>query len=363
MSVTTSPGKGVIINLNEYARLQISRTGPDFWYINNQSILCDKLAPFLPRMNYDPSSNTVTAQRIERGKERLGDSIAANPDFSNVPADQVRQLREVISKFQQEIEDLPKSDAFRRLGDAFTLPIPSKAPELYRLYGTGKNKKLVIIWGVSKTDSSGNEDTSSVASLQQMLRELPNPRKENPVLLFITNTIEIICKLPRPVQLALLGILVVLIALLSWMSSGSDSEGAIPPQTPGQTIIGTQPVGQPTISTQPARQTTISTQQPARQTTIGTPPAGQPTITLSVGNMPCQISVKHSKQVGKQIHITFNVTPLNGQMPHKVYIDRQEVKGSAITLAYNTPPKTIKVSVIPTEGAAPINAELPFSKN
>ena len=166
MSVTPTPGKGVQVNLNEYARLRTSRTGPDFWYIDTQSLLCTKMKPFLPNMKYNDSNNQVTATYVVGGKERLGDSVAANPDFSNVPASQVRALRNVIISFLQEISEQPTGSPLSQLGETFTLPIPAKAPELYRLYGTGKNKKLAIIWGISKTDSSGNEDTNSVATLQ-----------------------------------------------------------------------------------------------------------------------------------------------------------------------------------------------------
>lgn len=353
MSVTTIPGKGVKISLNEYARLQISRTGPDFWYIDNQKLLCEKLAPFLPRMDYDSSDNSVTAQRIESGKEKLGDSVAANPNFSNVPADQVRLLRAVIAGFLQELTEHPSSSPMGRLGEAFTLPIPSKAPELYRLYGTGKNKKLAIIWGVSKTDSAGNEDINSVATLQQMLHILPNPRKENPFIILIVNMVETICKLPRNVRFAILGIAFALIVLLSWVCCSSDSEGAIPPQPAGQPTISAQPVGQPTISAQPAGQPTTSMQ-----------PAGQPAIRLSVGNMPCEISVSNIKQANDgNIHITFKVSYLNNQKPYKVFIAKQEVTKGTITLAYKKYPKKISVSAIPTEGAPPINAELTISEN
>ena len=333
MSVTSIPGKGVKISLNEYARLQISRTGPDFWYIDNQKLLCEKLAPFLPRMDYDSSDNSVTAQRIESGKEKLGDSVAANPNFSNVPADQVRLLRAVIAGFLQELTEHPSSSPMGRLGEAFTLPIPSKAPELYRLYGTGKNKKLAIIWGVSKTDSAGNEDINSVATLQQMLHILPNPRKENPFIMLIVNMVETICKLPRNVRFAILGIAVALIVLLSWVCCSSDSEGAIP----------SQPAGQPTTSMQPA---------------------GQSAIRLSVDNMPCEISVSNIKQANDgNIHITFKVSYQNNQKPYKVFIAKQEVTKGTITLAYKKYPKKISVSAIPTEGASPINAELTISEN
>ena len=264
MSVTPTPGKGVQVNLNEYARIRTSRTGPDFWYIDTQSLLCTKLMPFLPKMSHNEAKNQVTATYVVGGKERLGDSVAATPDFSNVPASQVRALRNVISNFLQEISEQPAGSPLSRLEKTFTLPIPSKAPELYRLYGTGKNKKLSIIWGVSKTDSSGNEDTNSVATLQQLLKELPNPRKENPVVMFITTIIECIAKLPRNARLALLGILIALIAVLSWVCCSSDNE-VDTTQLPGTT--------QQTVTTQLPGTTQQAT------TTQQLPPAQQPVAT------------------------------------------------------------------------------------
>ena len=395
MSVTPTPGKGVQVNLNEYARLKTSRTGPDFWYIDNQSLLCDKLKPFLPNMRYNEAGNQVTASLVTNAKERLGDSIAANPDFSNVPAEQVRMLRNVIIFFLQEISEQPTGSPIGRLGDAFKLPIPSKAPELYRIYGTGKNKKLAIIWGVSKIDSSGNEDTNSVASLKEMLHILPNPRKENPVIMFISTIIECISKLPRNVRLALLGILVILIAVLSWMSCNSgDDNGTC--QQPGMTQqtgnsmspqtgygmtpqpgYGMTPQTGNGVSPQPGNGMTPQTGNGMTpqtgngmtpQTGNGmTPQTGNgmtPPKNLSVDNLPCEISVEKIEQMSNgKIHITFKVTPRNGQMPHKVFIAGQEVKNGGITLAYNRTPKRITVSVIPSEGAAPIEAKLTIREN
>ena len=177
MSITPVPNKGLVVDLDSYVRLKTDRNGPDFWFIEYQRILRTELAPFLPRMVYDADTNSVTASIVDKGKEKLQDSVPATKNFTNVPPNELRKLREVLGDFLQKISELPATSNVRRLGEVLTLPDPNKAPELYRLSGVGMNKKLSIIWGIAPKDASGLEDSAAMVSIRELLHMLPAPKK------------------------------------------------------------------------------------------------------------------------------------------------------------------------------------------
>ncbi len=219
--ITPIPGEGVKISLDRFERLRPDRSCPDFWHPQHQNILLQKLAPFLPRI-FD-STDSATASIIENSHELLGNSTAATPNFSNVPASQVNLLHNVLEKFLKESSKLPADSPMAKL----SLPDPAKAPELYRLYGTGKNKRLAIIWGVCKLDANGNEDTSTVATIQQLKHILPPPRKETAFTRFMDYVMETVAKLktlslafwslPNKIKWSILGGVVVVISALMFM--------------------------------------------------------------------------------------------------------------------------------------------------
>ncbi len=219
--ITPMPGEGIIINLDKFERLRPDRGCPDFWHPQHQNILVQKLAPFLPRII--DSGDSATATIIENSHELLGNSTAATPNFSNVPASQVNKLHNVLHQFLEESAKLPADAPTAKL----SLPDPAKAPELYRLYGTGKNKRLAIIWGICKLDANGNEDTSTVATIQQLQHLLPPPRKETAFTRFMDYVMETVAKLkvlsqafwrlPNKIKWSILGGVAVAITALMFM--------------------------------------------------------------------------------------------------------------------------------------------------
>ncbi|MCX8494689.1 MAG: hypothetical protein ORN51_00720 [Akkermansiaceae bacterium] len=142
------PDSGIRLNLANYYRIRTWQGGGEFWEHNNQQLIRDALGQFLPRATVD-SSNFVLFQHYEDGKEICSRSqpvTAANP----LPRVQLDQLRSALTAFKAKTQD-PKCDPeARKLIDCFRLPDPKKDPELYRIYGSGKNKRLVVLWGAEK---------------------------------------------------------------------------------------------------------------------------------------------------------------------------------------------------------------------
>jgi hypothetical protein len=139
---------GIRLNLSNYYRIRTWQGGGELWEHNNQQLIRDALGQFLPRAIVD-SSNFVLFQHYEDGKEICSHSqpvTAANP----LPRVQLDQLRSALTAFKAKTQD-PKCDPeARKLIDCFRLPDPKKDPELYRIYGSGKNKRLVVLWGAEK---------------------------------------------------------------------------------------------------------------------------------------------------------------------------------------------------------------------
>ena len=142
------PDSGIRLNLSNYYRIRTWQGGGELWEHNNQQLIRDALGQFLPRATVD-SSNFVLFQHYEDGQEICSRSqpvTAANP----LPRAQFDQLRAALTAFKAKTQD-PKCDPeARKLIDCFRLPDPKKDPELYRIYGSGKNKRLVVLWGAEK---------------------------------------------------------------------------------------------------------------------------------------------------------------------------------------------------------------------
>jgi hypothetical protein len=142
------PDSGIRLNLSNYYRIRTWQGGGEFWEHNNQQLIRDALGQFLPRATVD-ASNGVLFQHYEGGKEICSQSqpvTAAN----SLPRDQLDLLRTALIEFKAKTQD-PKCDPdARKLIDCFRLPDPKKDPELYRIYGSGRNKRLIVLWGAEK---------------------------------------------------------------------------------------------------------------------------------------------------------------------------------------------------------------------
>ena len=139
---------GLQIDMVDYVRLHPSRSAPDFWYPNHQEVLRKLMAPFLPRMTYDASSNTVTASVIENGKELLSES--KDSSTAPIPDKLLRELDELVRDLKSKVDTEVMDPDTRSLLRAFKLPDPKKSPELYRIYGDKRHPRLAILWGMEK---------------------------------------------------------------------------------------------------------------------------------------------------------------------------------------------------------------------
>ncbi len=185
MNVTPIVNTGLRFDLKHYQALKTSYAGTNLWFVNNSELLRNKLYPFLPRMEYDAGTNTVTASIVENGRELLSTSEAATPSLNNVPVSELQKLEKLIHDLLAEAAKDDTPDNVKQLVNAFPLPKPNSMPECYRLYGTGSNKRLAIIWGLARKDSEGNEDASSVVSLKDFTYGLEYTPKKNYTWLWI----------------------------------------------------------------------------------------------------------------------------------------------------------------------------------
>jgi hypothetical protein len=149
---------GIRLNLSNYYRIRTWQGGGEFWEHNNQQLIRDALGQFLPRATVDASDH-VLFQHFENGKEICSLSQPVSPTNS-LPKQQIDQLRAAVIAFKAKTQDPHCDPEARKLIDCFRLPDPQKDPELYRIYGSGKNKRLIVLWGAEK------EVDSAVTPLQ-----------------------------------------------------------------------------------------------------------------------------------------------------------------------------------------------------
>ena len=348
MSITPVPNKGLVVDLDSYVRLKTDRNGPDFWFIEYQRILRTELAPFLPRMVYDADTNSVTASIVDKGKEKLQDSVPATKNFTNVPPNELRKLREVLGDFLQKISELPATSNVRRLGEVLTLPDPNKAPELYRLSGVGMNKKLSIIWGIAPKDASGLEDSAAMVSIRELLHMLPAPKKS--------------IIIPKKWILAGLGALVAALGIGYFLccdgdecptqdntatpgtvtngtvtngtvTNGTVTNGTV---TNGTVTNGTVTNGTVTNGTVTNGTVTNSTVTNSTATTTQQVPVGN--LAISDMNCPCIVTIVRQEPRADGTHnITLNFQPRQGITINSIKLNNNAISPGEITLQRVSP--------------------------
>ncbi len=142
-------GRGIEVKLEKYTRLMVSERGISYWYPEYQEFLLGKLHPFLPRMEYDPENDTVTASMVAGGKEVLGSSRCIK-NIADIPQAAHRELVGKIRELEQEVSRTGADPDIKRVVENFSLPDPSYSPELYLVYG---KDKLAVLWGLEKRDA------------------------------------------------------------------------------------------------------------------------------------------------------------------------------------------------------------------
>lgn len=151
-ALVATPDTGIRLNLSNYWRIRTWQGGGEFWEHLNQQLIRDSLGQFLPRATVE-SGDTVLYQLFESGKElcSLSEAVTSkNP----IPHDQAEQLRAALTSFKAKAGDPTCDPDSRKLIDCFRLPDPKKDPELYRVVGSGRGRRLIVLWGAEKEQDS-----------------------------------------------------------------------------------------------------------------------------------------------------------------------------------------------------------------
>ncbi|HIX20047.1 MAG TPA: hypothetical protein H9862_05520, partial [Candidatus Akkermansia intestinigallinarum] len=261
MSITAIPNKGLAFDLEEYERLMTSRNGPDFWYYENQRLLCSRLDPFLPRMEMQNDGLSVQASVIVDGEELLCNSEPINPDLSNVPAGEFEALHAALVSLVEDAKNPLADPNIRTLVDTLLIPLPAKAPELYRLYRDGHKNRLAVIWGLGKRDTNGELDMEAMVKITDFNLAIPEKIGKKGGKGWIG---------------VLLGLAAVGLGAYFLFGSGGDNSGTNSAAAPGtatdQSAVGDTSATQAPAETQTAQQGSVpgQTSTPSAPTT----PAG-----------------------------------------------------------------------------------------
>lgn len=147
MAIKKLPGKGLEVELDDFVKLRAFQTGGEFWGHENQSVIREHLEKFLPRMEVQSDGKSVLAQMFVNGREVTSTS---NPASRGVPRNEKRKLEKAVARLKEKAADENADQTTRSIIEAFRLPDPSKDTELYRVYGSRFNPKLLVLWGCEK---------------------------------------------------------------------------------------------------------------------------------------------------------------------------------------------------------------------
>jgi len=152
MSLSIEPNKGIRLTIGPYSAIKTWQGGGKFWEHDFQLTLRQgELKEFLPRATEE--AGTVLFQQVVGGNEVVSSSLPFSR-LEQIPSQQIETLRREIADLKAKAED-PNCDANKRkMIEAFRLPDPQKDSELYRFYGSGQKKRLIVLWGVEKEAGS-----------------------------------------------------------------------------------------------------------------------------------------------------------------------------------------------------------------
>jgi hypothetical protein len=168
MPLFIQPKKGIRLQLTDYSPIRSWQGGGKFWEHDFQlTIRQGKLAEFLPRALEEGDS--VFYEQVIDGREATSESVALS-NANEVPPAQIETLRAALAELKAKAED-PLCDATkRRIIESFRLPDPAKDTDLYRLWGRGRNRRLLVLWGVEKEAGSALVPLQALALVPQRTR-------------------------------------------------------------------------------------------------------------------------------------------------------------------------------------------------
>jgi hypothetical protein len=192
-----------------YYKVRSYHGGGEFFQPENAQVILQCLGEFLPRAVERPGSDgrmEIFYQHLSNGEDVCSRTAPLDSGV-NVPKSEITRLEAAIAQLKAKENDPATDPTKREIIRAFRLPSPQKDPELYRLHGSGSNRRLLVIWGVEK-------EAGSSLSPQEALLRVPQTKSSIPWWVWLL--------------LALL-----LLALLGWWWSTQYPKSAIGELLPG----------------------------------------------------------------------------------------------------------------------------------
>jgi hypothetical protein len=204
-----------------YYKVRSYHGGGEFFQPENAQIILQCLGEFLPRAVERPGSDgrmEIFYQHLTNGQDVCSRTAPLDSGV-NVPKSEITRLEAAIAQLKAKENDPTTDPTKREIIRAFRLPSPQKDPELYRLYGSGSNRRLLVLWGVEK-------EAGSSLSPQEALHRVPQTKSSIPGWYWLL--------------LALL-----LLLLLGWWWSTQYPQSAIGKLLPGKSTPTHIPVLEP----------------------------------------------------------------------------------------------------------------------
>ena len=143
-------GKGLRLSLSVFKKLKAFQAGGQYWEHQSQNSIREYMGDFLPLMQVEENGESVLCQMFVEGKEVASQSRAAK----GISSAQRQKLELSIQRLKDRASAADVDSNVKKIIDAFKLPDPRKDPELFRLYGSRWNPKLMVVWGCEKEEGT-----------------------------------------------------------------------------------------------------------------------------------------------------------------------------------------------------------------
>ena len=188
MSVTIEKNQGVRLALaasgatplnklrepGGYYKARSYHGGGEFFEAENAQVILQCLGEFLPRAlerTAGDGRQEIFYQHLINGQD-VCSSTAPLDSGVNVPPRELARLEAAVAQLKAKETDPSTDPTKREIIRAFRLPNPEKDPELYRLYGRGANRRLLVLWGVER-------QAGSSLPPQEALRQMPSSKRRS----------------------------------------------------------------------------------------------------------------------------------------------------------------------------------------
>jgi hypothetical protein len=158
-----------------YYKVRSYHGGGEFFQPENAQVILQCLGEFLPRAMERSGSDgkmEIFYQHLSNGQDVCSRTAPLDSGV-NVPQSEITRLNAAIAQLKAKENDPSTDPTKREIIRAFRLPCPNKDPELYRVYGTGSNRRLLVLWGVEKEAGSSLAPQEALNSVTQSKSSIP----------------------------------------------------------------------------------------------------------------------------------------------------------------------------------------------